>query len=54
MNLCYDMFGTYKPMLIACAVIMAVVTVVLQFVISKAHKVRAEVTALAEKDKITV
>ena len=53
LNLCYDMFGTYKPMLIACAVIMAVVTIVLQFVISKAHKVRAEVTSLAERETIT-
>ena len=54
LNLCYDIFGNYKPMLIACAVIMAVVTIVLQFVISKAHKVREEVTALAEQEKITV
>jgi hypothetical protein len=47
------MFGTYKPMLIACAVIMAVVTIVLQFVISKAHKVRIEVTSMAESDTTT-
>jgi hypothetical protein len=40
-------------MLIACAVIMAVVTIILQFVISKAHKVREEVTALAQKETIT-
>jgi hypothetical protein len=40
-------------MLIACAVIMAVVTIILQFVISKAHKVREEVIALAQKETIT-
>jgi sugar phosphate permease len=53
LNLCYDMFGTYKPMLIACAVIMAVVTIVLQFVISKAHKVRIEVTSITESETTT-
>ena len=35
-NLCFDKFGTYKPILIACAVIMAIVTIVLQYVITKA------------------
>lgn len=49
LNLCYDIFGTYKPMLIVCAVVMAMVTLILQFVISKAHKVRAEVTGSSEK-----
>jgi MFS family permease len=53
LNLCYDMFGTYKPMLIACAAIMALVTIILQFVISRAHKVREEVTSLVEKETIT-
>ena len=51
-NLCYDKVGTYQPILIACAVIMLAVTVVMQFVISKAHKMRAEVAKAAEKEMI--
>jgi MFS family permease len=48
LNLCYDMFGTYTPMLIACAIIMVVVTIVIQYVISTAHKIRKEVTEMSE------
>ena len=48
-NFCFDKFGTYKPVLIICAVIMAVVTIVMQFVITKAHKMRAEIAEQAEK-----
>ena len=55
LNLCYDIFGTYKPMLIACAIIMAVVTIVLQYVISKAHAVKKAVALEIEKaEKVTV
>jgi predicted MFS family arabinose efflux permease len=39
-NLCYDAFGTYKPALIACAAVMISVTLVMQIVISKSHKLR--------------
>lgn len=42
-NLCYDVLGTYKPMLLACAIIMIIVTIVFQYVITKAHKMRTEV-----------
>lgn len=50
LNLCYDLLGTYKPMLIACAVIMVCVTVVMQYVITKAHKMRAEVASVTEAE----
>lgn len=40
-NLCYDTLGTYKPVLIVCAAIMAVITLVMQMIISKAHKLRS-------------
>ena len=49
-NLCFDVLGTYKPILVACAVIMLIVTIVMQFVISKAHKIRAEVVSCEEKN----
>ena len=52
LNLCYDLFGTYTPMLIACAIIMVLVTVIIQYVISKAHSVREEVNAI-ENDALT-
>ena len=52
-NLCFDLVGTYKPILFACAAIMLAVTAVMQFVISKAHKVRTEVVA-AEEAKASV
>ena len=42
-NLCFDIVGTYKPILLICAAIMLVITIVMQFVISKAHKMRVEV-----------
>lgn len=55
-NLCFDLVGTYKPILFACAIIMIAVTVIMQFVISKAHKVRREVVSAEknEPDKISV
>ncbi len=42
-NLCFDLVGTYKPILFVCAGIMICVTLVMQFVITKAHKVRIAV-----------
>ena len=42
-NLCFDVVGTYKPILFVCSVIMIAVTIVMQFVISKAHAMRTEV-----------
>ena len=38
MNLCYDIWGSYVPALIIVGCIMAAVFVLLQFVISAAHK----------------
>lgn len=51
-NLCFDLVGTYKPILFACAAIMLAVTAVMQFVISKAHKVRTEVVAAEAKASV--
>ena len=39
-NLCYDVLGTYKPALIICGGIMVAITLTMQIVISKAHKLR--------------
>ncbi len=46
-NWCFDQFGTYKPMFLACAVLMVVVTVVSQFNVTAANKLKKE-EALAE------
>ena len=50
-NLCFDVVRTYKPVLIACAIIMLAVTIVMQFVISKAHKIRKTVEAEGDTAK---
>lgn len=44
-NLCYDIFGTYVPVLYAFAIMMAVVAVVFQFAITSAHKERKTLAA---------
>ena len=51
MNLCYDAFSSYVPALIIVGCIMAAVFVLLQFVISSAHKEQKRVMAeLAENE----
>jgi len=45
MNLCYDIFGTYVPALIIVSCVMLIVFVLLQFVISAAHKEQKRVLA---------
>ncbi len=40
MNLCYDIFGTYVPAIVMVGFIMCAVFVLIQFVISAAHKER--------------
>ncbi len=42
-NLCFDILGTYTPILIACAGIMLAVTLVMQFVITRARRMQKEV-----------
>ena len=44
-NLCYDIFGTYVPILYGFAVMMAVVAVIFQFAISASHRERQRITA---------
>ncbi|MBE6644999.1 MAG: MFS transporter [Ruminococcaceae bacterium] len=44
LNLCYDIFNSYVPALILVAIIMAALLVLLQFVISAAHKERKQIT----------
>lgn len=43
MNLIYDMCGSYKPMFIACALMMAAITIVSQFTITSFHRRRDEI-----------
>lgn len=40
MNWVYDTWGSYKPALLLCAVIMVLVTVIFQFVLNAAHRER--------------
>ena len=44
-NLCYDVTGTYVPVLYAFAIMMAVVAIIFQFAISAAHKERKALAA---------
>lgn len=44
-NLCYDVFGTYVPVLYGFAIMMVVVAVVFQFAITSAHKARKSLEA---------
>ena len=53
-NLCFDVVGTYKPILFVCAGIMLAVTIVMQYVISKAHKMRTKVAAATEAQAASV
>lgn len=46
-NLCFDILGTYKPILIACAGIMLAVTLVMQYVVTRAHRMQKEVEQAA-------
>ena len=48
MNVCYDAFGTYVPFIWACVGIMAVVTVMYQYVITAASKQRRQIEASAD------
>jgi predicted MFS family arabinose efflux permease len=51
-NLCYDLIGTYTPILLATSVIMLVVTVIMQFVITKANGLKRDLTDDEEKRRI--
>ena len=42
-NLCYDALSTYKPALVICAIVMVAVTLTMQIVITKAHKLRSDI-----------
>lgn len=48
MNMCYDAFGTYAPFIWASVGIMAVVTVMYQFVITAASKEKQQILETAE------
>lgn len=48
MNWCYDLFGTYVPFIWACVGIMAVVTIMYQFVITAAAKERKKILVAEE------
>ncbi|MBO5939240.1 MAG: MFS transporter [Clostridia bacterium] len=50
-NLCYDLFGSYTPSLLLVAGVMAVILVLLQFVISAAHKEQKKIENLLTEKK---
>ena len=47
MNLCYDISGSYVPALIAVGIVMSVVFVLLQIVITQAHREQKRVESEA-------
>ena len=53
MNLCYDIFNSYVPALILVGCIMTAVLILLQFVISAAHKEQRRVEALKDETLIS-
>jgi len=48
-NLCYDIFGSYVPALLLVAGIMAVILILLEFVISSAHKEQKKIEAASQE-----
>ena len=52
MNLCYDIFGSYKPALILVGSIMLCVLVLQQFVIVSANKERERIISVLEQDTV--
>ena len=46
-NLCYDVFGSYRPILILCGVLMMVACVLFQWVITDARRRKNELTSKA-------
>ncbi len=48
-NVCYDIYGTYKPILLLMGFIMLVVVIVLQLVIKSAHRIRDEILKIENK-----
>jgi hypothetical protein len=52
MNLCFDKCGSYVPALIAVGCIMSAVLVLLQIVITKAHKEQTKIIAEYEAEQL--
>jgi len=48
-NLCFDIFGTYKPVLIVLAAVMLCSFVIFQFVITTSNKEKAKIIAAAQE-----
>ncbi len=44
-NFCYDFFGTYNVALVASGILMIAITIIMQFVLSKANKEKAAILA---------
>lgn len=44
MNLCFDIFKSYKPMFAVCAIVMATVTILFQFVITASRRAKESYT----------
>lgn len=51
MGVCYDVFGSYRPALIACAVVMLGIIVAMQFVLKAAYRCRDEILKQESLDK---
>ncbi len=49
-NLCYDTFGSYKPALVSCMGIMAVVLILMQYVINTVSKIKKSVQLEGERN----
>lgn len=47
-NLCYDMFGTYKPVLLVLAAVMLGSLIIFQFVITASNKEKAKIIAATQ------
>ena len=52
MNLCYDLFASYKPILILVGCVMCGVLLLLQFVITSAHKEQQKIEFALQQAKI--
>lgn len=52
-NAIYDIYGSYNPGFIICAIAMVLVIIGLQFVINASHRLRKEVEAALEKETVT-
>jgi len=51
-NFCYDITGSYKVAMYICAVLMAIAFVVMQYVITQAHKERDKILSMEKAKEV--